>query len=85
MYVSFLAILGALYLNVFEQPANRAFFSNLLETLKSVYIGPYYPGRAGVFSCVPRPPEAARSPGLVRQTQGGLVFSRCIYRGVLFK
>jgi hypothetical protein len=30
MYVSLLAISGALYLSVFEQPANRVFFSTLL-------------------------------------------------------
>jgi hypothetical protein len=30
MYVPLLAISGTLYLSVFEQPANRAFFSTLL-------------------------------------------------------
>jgi len=31
MYASLLGVSGALYLNVFEQPTNRDFFSSLLE------------------------------------------------------
>jgi len=43
-------------------------FQNLFVSFKSVYMGWRQPGKAGAFSYVPRPPEAAQSPGLVFST-----------------
>jgi len=36
MYASFLGISGALHLDIFQQPAQRVFFSNLLVSLVSL-------------------------------------------------
>jgi hypothetical protein len=42
MYVSFLGISGALHLAVFEQPVERVYFSNLLESLERTEFPPEF-------------------------------------------
>jgi hypothetical protein len=39
MYASLLGISGALYLNVFEEPASRVFFGTLLAQKKETDLG----------------------------------------------